>query len=492
MAAPAIFTGTVSYDAASLAGTIVSDAHRLGGAFVVPTDGGQALNSFSLVADWVVMNSTYETRVGVGFVPTRPSAPLTTYPTDAGSREKVYGYATVEATTTGSEAGLLIVPQRQGSARLHAANTTQVTVKPASGEVWQVGYYANNVNASAPSQSNPLDRYFQPPAGDPAFTTLQRAAWQITGDLVLHVWGANLTVENATAHDTHRSGRWDENVTPARRDRHAQLIELRATNASFRLETLQGVARWTAPEAGSTTTGVVTFNQPRGRLEAAQTGFELGGKTARVEGHVAQKTAGDGSGSRMVSHVVATVYRADASGLLLAPAASPRPSAWSVWVAGALAAAALAVLAIKAVLDYFGWSRDWSGVMTRAQEALTDNRWRRCLRLSRALLKRRAPQAEFLAEAWFVHSASRMALGDYEWLLTELSPRMRRLGNPPALAYILAIVAFRVGHKAAAKKWQRVFRQDPHFMKTFLDDPALDDMRTQLGCSESPASAGYA
>lgn len=485
-------SGTIGHRGTILAGDVEIQNSEFSAALYAVNPGHVARQTFELTAANVVLNRTYEVRLGVGTSPTNPSSYLAGYPTGQGSDEATFIDPVILASGDHNDVGLLVLPARPGSAQVRASNASGTSADAARSETWAVGSRGNGnrVNASAPNQANPLDRYYIPRLTDITFDTQSPIHLVVQGNFIVTLWGHNATVVTGGDEEHYRSGRWDENITTAKRDRYSQLIELRVTDGTLHVDTQAGRTRWNAPEAQVETTGATTFTRAEGTLHAADEVIQLAGQDFRVVGTMGETIR------RGITSPLESMLEAQGADVNVAPIAAAGPTmirqgGLAILLVSVLVAVLLAVAAVFLV-RHIRLARDWSVVMTKAQEAMLDRDWGRSFQLSHKLLYREAPRPEWKVDPWFVHSASRMELGDFDWILREVPPQMEDLQNPPTLAYLLTLAAVKTGDLKAARKWGRLFRDDPETMAAFLKDPATADFRAQLGYGTSSSLAGYA
>lgn len=260
---------------------------------------------------------------------------------------------------------------------------------------------------------------------------------------------------------SHRSGEWDENVTPLRRDSYEQLIELRVTNGSLTMTHASGLLKAFMASASTTTQGAATFRGAVGDLRSATSLYRLAGDDLRLTGRIEQTLRphpGDPS-------LMESTIRAEAVDGNLPPGiALPAPSAGP----GHGLAFLLVGAALGGGLAFGGW---------RAAPRVREHRWNRLLRRAEVATNL-GPATEALATtdrlvrrrpasgvAWAMWATARLHEDGAGAILDPLQQVEAHVDRPAHVQFVLAVAHLELGNTEACREYMRRLSADREFVR---------------------------
>lgn len=485
--------GRIDFSSAILEGDSEATTPRLGALHALP-EKGVLRGELSASASEIQVKWLFRKSLGVGTHPDDPDRPLYEQgPAQPQEGTDSFGRGSISFQLVSSMAGLLAIPKPSASVSLEANASTSLSVTPASGQRWVVGEVDNNSRGAG---SPPMIFAYATVAGQPVLRTQGALTWAAHGDLILSIWGANLTVQGDTGSRNYRTGAWWENATGPGprgtvRDEYRQLVEVHLSDATLTWHHRAGIAQWTAPEAYVRTNGTAVFEQARGSLWSPTHRYDADGQTVRIEGNLQQRLSLNPSfPGQLVSEIEASQAQVD----LEPSAAVPKSVTASdrvLWRAVVVVA-----LAFMLALGLFGVRRwrtvgnpdDW---LVQAQMALSNRNTSRAMGLARRLLRHQPNHAE----AWFVYGAGLLQRESYARLVGEFDPLPDSVKQSPAVAWVLGLSYFLLGRKEPALRWLAFAGRSPEFLQELQESPLLADLRRderfqrRLGMEPSPAYA---
>lgn len=486
--------GSVQFSAATLGGETNLTSPWLGALHMI-SDGAVPLKgSWSLEAAQAELNWSRVVVTGAGNSPTDPDRSLITM----GSPRAYWGqrsYAEVHLSSQigALNANLLLVPGPGRPVAVEVGTYSNMQAQAATGQTWLAGAPSNHTPELA-EYSKRLSHAYVTVSGQPLLRGKLAMAGTVRGDFTLHVWGSDVTVRVANDTHSYRSGAWWTNATGpgprgAVREEHWQLLRIKVDGGTLQLDHKNGIAQWTGPSAYVRTNGTAVFEQARGSFWSPTHRYDADGQTVKVDGNLKQWLSANPSfPGRLVSEIEAFQAQVDLEPSAAVPKSRTDSDGVLWWGMGLGALGAVAAICFFAVRRIQA-TRDGPAMLSLAETAMAERRFRDALRLTKALLRGHPAQPD----AWFVHSASRIELGDAAWVVRELTPRMKALGSPSSLAYLLTIAHVHQGNRALAKRWFEVVRRDPNLLNDFLNSPRLAEVRARLGLVWGPsADTGYA
>lgn len=277
--APAVdsLVGHVTFASGQVRAATVNTT-SLPAAYLTSEDGSDLSGRIQIRADATVVNWERRDRKGMAD-PTDPENSVVAVDDAYAEGETRHGTANVTIPLSGS-GDLLFLPGSAANATFHGNDPA---VMASQGEAWWSGE-ASNRTAGAERR---LTEAVEVPSGHPVYRTDAPTEWTLRGDLVVTVWGFNVTVDPVDGDAaTYRSGEWYSNETADTvRDEHLQFLRLSLKNATIRVEHEEGLAQWTTAESAVRSSSGAALQGASGRLRSdvaryafAETGLQVNGR----------------------------------------------------------------------------------------------------------------------------------------------------------------------------------------------------------------------
>ncbi len=274
---------------------------------------------------------------------------------------------------------------------------------------------------------------------------------QLSGDLSIAVWEADVSLKEGETWRTVASGRTFRDATPNIQEADYRLLWIHAKNASLVVDLHEGNARLAAPEYDFEGSGVASFQGSKGVLTNATGTYAIDRQPVRVTG-VFDALLRASSSSSPQAQVAVTDGRMDFAGALVASAQAPSAPGRTLWP---WAWAALVLVPMV----WMGVRRIRPVTIDEVEWAILAGKSRRSLRLAKRLVGRTPKDPD----AVFLYGTTMLARGQLasvvetiEPLSLQIQPKDRR-----GIAFVLAVAAHGSNDARRARRWAKEAAQDP-------------------------------
>lgn len=213
--------------------------------------------------------------------------------------QETYADANVTVEFSNDEGDLLFLPRPDAKIRVDGS---RVAVAATDGEEWWSGRYSNRTEGD----NLRLVQRVEVPSGSPVYRTTGPSDWRLRGDLLITVWGYNVTLREDRRDEnvTYRSGVWYSNETAdTARDEHRQFLRLRLSNATVSVDHDAGRGQWTADEAKVHSSSGIELRDASGRLRSGTARFQLDRTDTTVKGDLDLFVSSAGERRRLASRL---------------------------------------------------------------------------------------------------------------------------------------------------------------------------------------------
>lgn len=491
----------------NLSGTTHGSANEAQGIYVTSRPAsadrleGVPAGNVEIDAEGAVVNWSYLREREIGYNPLHPSESPLHIAMESDSDEKSFFGANITVAYEDVPLDLLGIPSKgPGGPRFDlSALPGTVTFVPADGSTWRAGARSASAESSNSWMATFLTASSNPTPGHPVLQTTSALRWTGHGDLVLYVWGANVTVDPADGEaETYRSGRWRTDVVGdevhphgVTAEQHSQFLRIRLVNATFTWTHQAGPAYQVAERFELETDGAVRFEATRGLLESADAVYAVEDETFEVAGRVMQSLgpkAGDDDG-------LASRVRAEDATIDIPPSARRDPAAGAggpIVPTGALTDPGVVVPVVLVAAAVAGGVAAWAvrrrdrgrddedlpGLtpLERSELALVDGDPRRARRLARQVLDLNPNDLD----AWLLVGACLVKERAFARAVEVLAPAAERLDEDPGLAYVLTLAHAHLDDAPGVLRWGAVAGEVPALRHQLRLDPAVEPYLDRL------------
>lgn len=494
---PEEVVGEVLFKKSTLEGETTIVSSQLKAANFVARPGINLTGHWSLTADRLIVNWTYERSLEIWGSTQNPGEFLVSYTADSEQGNTSYDLAEAGSFVDDRDANMLVWMKQGREMSAHLATNESVFVRPAAGERWGAGKYDEGTIGNAT-----LKRMHETTVGNVLLATNGSASLELEGNLTLVVWGSTVNVIDVEgAQDSYRSGEWQTNQTtagghPVAQEEHAQLLTLTAVGAHFRFHVETGEGRWTGDDVDTTTRGRVTFDQAQAYLESDDHFYSVrDDRSLSLAGSVEQRLTPSDDAERLHSFVTTegSAIQMPPSGTIAdeakryvvdddlddapterttfstEPYQRSMPLLVGSWAGLLLLGGGFAWLAL-ARGGYVGRVPS----IEEAEFALVNHDSKRARRLSRRLIRHDGTDLD----AWFVYGASLLQEGRYDRAAARLRPPLERHGHGDraGVAYLVALAHARAGRPAKAIKWLSLAGTEPALLPKIRDEADFEPL----------------